>query len=368
MDVLDERKSRVLTAVIRDFIRGGEPVGSKRLVEEWDLGVSAATIRAEMAALEEAGYITHPHRSAGRIPTDKGYRFFVDAITQELTDDVTAPQQALLDDLLAGASDLEDLLQRASGALSRLTRFAALVAAPSLDRSRLKHIELVQLSPTTVLAVLIADTGRVTKRLLDLPEPIAEHEVQRARHAVNAAAAGLRASEGPSAIAGIAAGAPPELAPLLDKVAEAVRTGIEEADGRQGEVFLGGAAHLADGQFQRLEQVKLVFETLEEQVVLLKVLQDALASSDPAVRIGGELPLRELEACSVVAASYEGPGEAAGSVGVLGPTRMDYGRTLGAVRAVAVTLERAIGELTGASPRTPPDPAARDAGRSASSA
>lgn len=355
---LDDRKAAVLLAVVRAYVRQGEPVSSRSVVEEAGLSVSSATVRNEMAALEEAGYISHPHTSAGRIPTDRGYRFFVDALRGELSDDpdVSAEQVAVLDDLLAGATDLEDLLRRATGALSRLTRFAGLVAAPRLDRSRLKHIELVQLAPATVLAVSIVDTGRVTKRMLELAEPIAEVDVQRARHAINAAASGLRGREAPDAIAGLAAGAPSELTELIDKVADAVRSGVEDPGTRSHGLFVGGTAALAaEGQFARLEQVKHVYETLEEQVVVLQVLQDALVDADPGVRIGQELPLRELADCAVVATSYDAPSESAGQIGVLGPSRMDYRRTLGAVRAVADTLERAIAGMTGGSAPSAPD-------------
>ncbi len=345
MPALDERKSAILKAIVQDYVRAGEPVGSKRLVEDNSLGVSAATVRAEMAALEEAGFITHPHTSAGRVPTDKGYRYFVDTLT------ATAPLQpehaAALEGLLLGSSDLEDLLRRTSSALSRLTRFAALVVAPRLDRSRLRHVELVQLGPNSVMAVIIVDTGRVEKRMLDLDAPVAEHDVQRARHAVNEAAAGLRLHQAPDVVAGVATGAPTEVRPLVDAVAGAVRSAV--GGGPAGEqLFVGGTANIAGaGYFDRLEQVKGVVETLEEQVVVLEMLRDALEESDPGVRIGGELPLVELAACSVVAARYETTGGSAGSLGVLGPTRMDYPRTLAAVQAVASSLEKALAELTG---------------------
>lgn len=347
---LDDRKSAVLLAVVRAYVRQGEPVGSRSVVEEAGLSVSAATVRSDMAVLEEAGYVTHPHTSAGRIPTDKGYRYFVDALRGQVSDDpeVSAEQEALLDDLLTGATDLEDLLRKATSALSRLTRFAGLVAAPALDRSRMKHIELVQLSPLTVLAVSIADTGRVSKRMIELADPIDDVDLQRVRHAINSAATGLRGIEAPDAIAGLSAGAPSELAELIDRVADAVRSGMQDVDGRSAGLFVGGTAALAEeGQFARLEQVKGVYETLEEQVVVLQVLQDALADADPGIRIGAELLLSELQACAIVATSYDAANDSEGQIGVLGPSRMDYRAALGSVRAVADTLERAIAGMTG---------------------
>ena len=343
---LDERRAAILNAIVQDYVRGGEPVGSKRLVEEWNLGVSPATVRSDMAALEDAGLITHPHTSAGRIPTDAGYRYFVDSLTG--AESVRPEQVAALEGLLLGAPDLEELLRRTSSVLSRLTRFAALVVAPRLDRSRLRHIELVQLAPTSVMAVLIVDTGRVDKRMLELDAPVAEHDVQRARHAVNEAVANLRLAQAPDVIGGVAAGAPPEVRPLIEAVASAVRKGLATAS-EGDQLFVGGTANMAGaGYFDRIEQIKSVFETLEEQVVVLQVLREVL-EVDPAVRIGTELPLVELAACSVVAARYESAGGSGGSVGGLGPTRMDYPKTVAAVQAVASSLEKALAELTGAS-------------------
>ncbi|CAN5709847.1 heat-inducible transcriptional repressor HrcA [soil metagenome] len=363
---LDDRKSAVLLAVVRAYVRQGEPVGSRSVVEEAGLSVSAATVRSDMAVLEEAGYVTHPHTSAGRIPTDKGYRYFVDALRGQVSDDpeVSAEQEALLDDLLTGATDLEDLLRKATSALSRLTRFAGLVAAPALDRSRMKHIELVQLSPLTVLAVSIADTGRVSKRMIELADPIDDVDLQRVRHAINSAATGLRGIEAPDAIAGLSAGAPSELAELIDRVADAVRSGMQDVDGRSAGLFVGGTAALAEeGQFARLEQVKGVYETLEEQVVVLQVLQDALADADPGIRIGAELPLSELQACAIVATSYDAANDSEGQIGVLGPSRMDYRAALGSVRAVADTLERAIAGMTGYAIQLPSQSTDEDAYR-----
>lgn len=340
---LDERKAAILKAIVRDYVREGEPVGSKRLVEAWSFGVSAATIRNEMAALEDGGFIAQPHTSAGRVPTDKGYRYFVDTL-----DDAPAMQpelQAALEGLLLGSRDLEELLRRASAALSRFTRHAALVVAPSIDRSRLRHIELVQLGPTSILAIFIADTGRVEKRMLDLDAPVAEHDVQRARHAVNEAAGGLRASQAPDLITGMAAGAPPELRGLLEAVAESARGGLEQPKGEH--VIVGGTANIAArGNVERIEQLREVFELLEEQVVLLGMLHEALASGDPAIRIGAELA-QELAAFSIVAAGYDVSGASGGSVGVLGPVRMDYPRTLAVVQTVASALEQALAEQTG---------------------
>lgn len=349
MQTLDDRKAEILKAIVRGYVADGEPVGSRRIVQEGGLGVSAATVRADMATLEDAGFVTQPHTSAGRIPTDRGYRFFVDTLDGATT--LSEEQRAAIEGLLLGSSDLEDLLRRTSSVLSRLTRFAALVVAPRLDRSRLRHIELVRLAPHIVLVVVIADTGRVEKRTLDLEAPVEEHDVHRARYAINGAAGGLQLSQAPDVVAGVASGAPEELRPLVEAVADALRHGIDSGDSGEP-LYLGGTANIAGaGYFERVEEIQRVFETLEERLVVLRVLRDALSSGDPAVRIGTELPLVELAACSVVAASYAAAGGSGGSLGVLGPTRMDYPRTLAAVQAVASSLEKALTELVGGAGR-----------------
>lgn len=349
MQTLDERKAEILKAIVRGYIAEGEPVGSRRIVADARLSVSAATVRSEMSSLEEAGYIAQPHTSAGRVPTDKGYRFFVDSLSDPQR--LSAEQRAAIEGLLLGSDDLDDLLRRTSNVLSRLTRFAALVVAPRLDRSRLRHIELVRLGPHTLLAVLIADTGRVEKRMIDLEAPVEEHDVHRAGYAINDAAVGLHLAQAPDVVAGVASGAPDALRPLIDAVAEVLRRGLVDTDAAE-QVYVGGTANIAGpGYFDRIEQLKDVYETLEEQVVVLRMMRDALASGDPAVRIGTELPLVELAACSVVAASYESVGGSSGSLGVLGPTRMDYSRTLAAVQAVASSLEKALAELVGGADR-----------------
>ena len=343
---LDPRKESILRAIVRDFILDGQPVGSKRVVEELNLSVSAATVRADMVALEQAGLIRQPHTSAGRIPTDAGYRYYVDRLTSL---DLARPQQPdTVEQMLLDSTDVEDLLRRTSSVLSRLTRLTALVTAPRLDRSKLRHVELVALGTNTILVVFIADTGRVEKRILDLDTPVADVDVQRARYVINDAAAGLRLTEAHDAIAGVSQAAPSELKRLLERVADVIQVGATAAVPEADRVFVGGVAQLAlratDETVGRLADV---YDMLEEQVVLLSMLRETLNKDDPAVRIGSELSLDELAPFAVVASTYGASGEPLGSLGLLGPTRMDYGQAVATVRAVATSLERALAALTG---------------------
>lgn len=343
---LDARKEAILRAIVRDFILDGQPVGSKRVVEELDLAVSAATVRAEMAELEQAGLIRQPHTSAGRIPTDAGYRYYVDHLTPFELAKPARPDA--VDQTLLRATDVEDLLRRTSTVLSRLTRLTALVTAPRLDRSKLRHVELVSLSPHAILLVFIADTGRVEKRILDLAEPVVEDDVQRARYVINDAASGLRLTDVHDAISGVSLAAPMSLQPLLDRVATTIRAGVTAAVPEVDRVFVGGAAQLAlRATDETVDRLGSVYDMLEEQVVLLSMLREALKQDDPAVRIGSELPVDELSPFSMVASTYGPSGGSLGSLGLLGPTRMDYGQAMTTVRAVANSLERALAALTG---------------------
>ena len=345
-DQLDARKEAILRAIVRDFILDGQPVGSKRVVEELNLTVSAATVRGDMVELEHAGLIRQPHTSAGRIPTDAGYRYYVDHLTSLELAKPTQPDA--VDQMLLRATDVEDLLRRTSSVLSRLTRLTALVTAPRLDRSKLRHIELVSLSPHAILLVFIADTGRVEKRILDLADPVADDDVQRARYVVNDAAAGLRLTDVHDAITGVSLAAPSTLQPLLDRVATTIRAGATAAVPEADRVFVGGAAQLAlRATDETVDRLGSVYDMLEEQVVLLGMLRETLKQDDLAVRIGSELPVDELSPFAMVVSRYGASGEALGSLGLLGPTRMDYGQAMTTVRAVANSLERALAALTG---------------------
>jgi heat-inducible transcriptional repressor len=222
---LDERKRRVLHAIVTEYIGRGEPVGSKRVVEVARLDCSAATVRNEMAALEELGYIHQPHTSAGRVPTDRGYRAFV----EDLRDlgaggGIDGRQRALVENLLAGAHDVDDLLTRTTTVLSQLTRLVSLVIAPAIDASRLKLIELVSLTPQSALLLLVADTGRVSKRMLELPEPVSEADLDRVRTVLADHVRGCRMGDIAGKVAELVDLAPTDLRSAFRVVADATAT------------------------------------------------------------------------------------------------------------------------------------------------
>ncbi|HCU91262.1 MAG TPA: heat-inducible transcriptional repressor HrcA [Actinobacteria bacterium] len=333
--MLDDRKLAVLRAVVEDYVSTMEPVGSKSLVDRHHLDVSPATIRNDMAVLEEQGYIAQPHTSAGRIPTDKGYRLFVDRLSG--VKPLSAAERRAIETFLAGAYDLDDVVMRTVRLLAQLTRQVAVVQYPSLTRSAVRHIELVPLAAKRLLLVLITDTGRVEQRTVELPGPIGEDAVTQLRAVLNACLDGRMLTE----VASVVADLPERVQPGDRPNAAAVFSVILESlvERNEEKIVVGGASNLTPADFSK--GLREVLESLEEQVVLMRLLGEAVDQSSLMVRIGAENPVAGLRSTSVVAAGYGTGDQALARLGVVGPTRMDYPTAMGAVRAVA----RYVGQI-----------------------
>jgi heat-inducible transcriptional repressor len=335
----NERRLDVLRAIVEDYVATEEPVGSKALVERHGLGVSPATVRNDMAALEEEGYIAQPHTSAGRVPTDKGYRLFVDRLTT--VKPMSTAEKRAIASFMAGAVDLDDVVQRSVRLLSQLTRQVAVVQYPTLSRSTVRHIELVALAPNRLLAVLILSTGRVEQRLVELPDPIDEDALADLRGRVNRAAVGEVIAAAVTALGRVVAQQPGSqtTVAVVETLVDAM------SDHRSDErVAVGGTSNLARYGDSFETAVRPLLEALEEHVVLLKLMGEATAGGLVTVRIGAEGPYRELAQTSVVATGYGPRDEALATLGIVGPTRMDYPGTMAAVRAVARYLSRILDE------------------------
>ncbi len=339
--MVEDRKLAVLRAIVEDYVSTQEPVGSKALVERHQLGVSPATVRNDMAALEDEGFITQPHTSAGRIPTDKGYRLFVDRLSQ--VKPLSAAEKRAIATLLQGAIDLDDVVQRSVRLLAQLTRQVAIVQYPTLSRSTVRHVELVTLASTRLLLVLILSTGRVEQRVVELPEPIDDDTVAGIRTALNRATLGEKLSDAADRLAEVPERYEPHDRPPVSVVVAALVDAM--SDHRSDErVVVGGTANLARFGDGFDASIKPMLEALEEHVVLLKLLGEATSPSRLTVRIGHEVPHQELSTTSVVATGY-GPGdEALATLGIVGPTRMDYPGTMATVRAVARYVSKILDE------------------------
>jgi heat-inducible transcriptional repressor len=340
----EERRVAVLRAIVADFVSTNEPVGSKALVERHNLGVSSATVRNDMAALEEEGYIAQPHTSAGRIPTDKGYRLFVDRLHQ--VKPLSAAERKAITQFLEGAVDLDDVLKRSVRLLAQLTRQVAVVQYPTLTRSTVRHLEVVRLTPARLMLVLITDTGRVDQRVVDLGDVLDEEDVSRLRTLLNNALVGQPLATASVRMSELPDDAPDGLkSPLVNVAAVLVEALLERPEER---LVLGGTANLTRAGTDATA-LRGMLEALEEQVVVLRLLTSASDPGTVTVRIGEENESEDLWSASTVSIGYgslssTGQGSTAlGGMGVVGPTRMDYPSAIAAVRAVA----RYVGEIVG---------------------
>jgi len=338
----DSRRAQVLRAIVEDFVATNEPVGSKAIVHRHTLGVSPATIRNDMAHLEQEGYIAQPHTSAGRIPTDLGYRMFVDRIDEFKP--LTQAERRAIFQLIDGDVDLDEMLDRTVRVLSGLTHQVALIQYPTVSLARIKHIEIVGLGPSRVLVVLITDAGQVEQKTVTLSQLLDDDGVREIRDRINSEFAGKKLSH----VAGEAAGAERTPTPAEAAGAEAVdpdEIGIDRiraavidlvAATREERIIMAGTANLARSGHEFGEQMAPILEAFEKQVVLLKLLTSMAEDQEEiSVRIGRENTHESFSSTSVVAAEYGHDAGSSARLAVLGPTRMDYPTTISAVRAVA---------------------------------
>jgi heat-inducible transcriptional repressor len=342
MGSADDRRFEVLRAIVADFVSTKEPIGSKSLVERHNLGVSSATVRNDMAVLEAEGYITQPHTSSGRVPTEKGYREFVDRLAD--VKPLSTPERRAILTFLDTGVDLDDVLRRAVRLLAQLTRQVAVVQYPTLSASTVRHLEVVALSPARLLFVVITDSGRVDQRIVELGNVIEDHQLSQLRELLGQALEGKRLSAASIAVA--------DLASQLDGGG-----GLGDAIGRSATVLLeslvehteerllmGGTANLTRNTADFGGSLRSVLEALEEQVVVLKLLAAQQEAGKVTVRIGHETEAEQMAGTSVVSTTYGTIDTVYGGMGVLGPTRMDYPGTMASVAAVALY----IGEVLGA--------------------
>ncbi|GAA1918265.1 heat-inducible transcriptional repressor HrcA [Nocardioides marmoribigeumensis] len=337
--MVEDRKLAVLRAIVEDYVSTHEPVGSKTLVERHRLGVSPATVRNDMAALEEEGLIAQPHTSAGRIPTEKGYRLFVDRLSE--VKPLSAAERRAITTILQGAVDLDDVVARSVRLLAQLTRQVAVVQYPTLSRSTVRHVELVLLTTTRMLVVLILSTGRVEQRVVELPDTLDDDSLALVRQAVLRSTVGERIVDAVDKVAALPDQFPAGQRALMSMLVAALIEAM--SDHRSDErVVVGGTANLARyGEGLNLS-IQPLLEALEEHVLLLKILGETTSPSTLTVRIGSEVAHEGFSTTSVVTTGY-GPGEEAlGTLGVLGPLRMDYPGAMASVRAVAQYLSKIL--------------------------
>lgn len=331
----EERKEAILRAIVEGYVSTHEPIGSKALSQNYDLGVSPATIRNDMAALEEEGLIAQPHTSAGRVPTDKGYRHFVDMLASAALQD---SHKRAISTFLSDAVDLNDVVERSVRLLSQLTRQVAVVQYPSLRESAVRRVELVRMAPSRALAVVVSADARVEQATVALPHTISDDEFEQIARELNDTASGHTPAPLERELGKWSQRhAQSEwVKDLADAVVGAARGGTVER------VVFAGTGNLTRASTDLdADAVASVLDALEEQVVLLRLLHEMAAEGPVAVRIGSETGHEALAGTSIVAAGYGSVSKPA-LLGALGPTRMDYPGTMAAVRAVARYLSKVV--------------------------
>ena len=345
----EDRRLMVLRAIVQDYVQTSEPVGSKALVERHHLGVSAATVRNDMALLEDEGLIHAPHTSAGRVPTDAGYRVFVDRLSA--VKPLGSGERRAIGQFLAGAVDLDDVVDRTVRLLASLTRQVAVVQYPSLTRSTVRHIELVPIGATHLMIVLIVNTGRVEQRVVDTGRSLVDAEGEALlgaiRSRINEVATGVPFTLAAARLRDLVEDAPDTDREVTETVVSALGDALVEE--REERVVLAGQANLARAGSDFPRTIGPILEALEEHVTLLRLLGQL--GDDPdlvSVRIGSENPVTGLQSTSLVSMGYGSGAERVASLGVLGPTRMDYPMTMASVRAVA----RYVSEILDANQNT----------------
>jgi heat-inducible transcriptional repressor len=332
---LGERRAAILEAVVTEYIGSAEPVGSSHVANAPGVQVSSATVRSEMVALEREGYLIQPHTSAGRIPTDKGYRFFVDHLTEPGILGPTQHQQvtAFFDQV---HGEMENMLERATGLLSEVTSYAAVVVGPSHETATIRSVQLVGLAPRVALLVVVLADGAVEKRTIELEIEVSDDTLAQCGALLSLYLVGNTASASWSI--------PPSGSTEVDRLVATAGTafGLLEQSRESDNIFVGGPARLAEA-FDAVETVRTVLGILEQQLVVVTLLRDVLHRG-LSVAIGTEHGYEPLASCAVVVAPLSVDGQELGAVGLLGPTRMDYPRALAAAHVVGERLGQRLGQ------------------------
>lgn len=335
--VLDPRQEQVLLAIVREYIRTAQPVSSTHVVENYGLNCSSATIRNVMARLEELGFLAQPHTSAGRVPQDLAYRFYVDRLMETGLDQ--PPEAPTILDEVAGARAIEDsLMEQAGRLLSETTRHTSLVLAPRLRRSFYRYLQLVPMGPRRLLFVLLTRTGSIVEKLIDLSVPVPSDLMEGMTEALNRRLRGVPLTEISRELLG----------DLTAQVDEGILRGIalaasDQALDSDARLVLGGTSRLLEQpEFKDVDRLREILRVLEEERLLAEVLNKTLTTPGFRIWIGHENELAEMSGCSLLAATYHLRGEPIGTIGILGPTRMPYGRMLSILNCVAQSVSQKL--------------------------
>ncbi len=337
---MDDRKQKVLLAIIKDYIATAEPVGSRTIAKKYRLGVSPATIRNEMADLEEQGYIEQPHTSAGRIPSERGYRYYVDYLMKRR--ELTRKEEDLIRrEFGTKVEDVGQVIQKTGLLLSQLTQYTAMVLTPQVGVGSFKYIQLIPMNPSRAMVIAIMDNGIVHHRMIDVPESISASDMDTISRVLNAKLQGLTMEDIRLTLLKEIYFELARHKHVLDLAMELIQDSLTPK--KKDKIYLGGVFNMLNQpEFHNVEKVKTLLSILEQEKLLCELLTGGCVEPGVTVRIGGEIKNRNIKECSVVTAPYVVRGRRIGSIGVLGPTRMEYAKVISVVEFTTKSLSRTL--------------------------
>ena len=332
--MLDDRKLKVLQAIINSYIASAEPIGSRTISKKYDLGVSPATIRNEMSDLEDLGYLNKPYTSAGRIPSDKAYRLYVDTLMQEIMSFVDfEKKEEVKKILLKEMGEIDQLIQNSAKILSKITNYTSLAIAPQFKQSTLKHIQLISIDECKVLVIIISESGAVRNTIFRTDNFISDEQLTAISNFLNGKLKGLTLEEISNEIDSTIFKEMYEFRSMIQDIVPVISQSLE--DMAEIEVYANGVTN------KNIDKAKSFLSFIEDK----ELLADALLENtfdDIFITIGDENPCEEIKDCSLITATYKFGGKTVGKIGVIGPTRMDYYKVIKAVRVIAVNLSEII--------------------------
>lgn len=342
---LSERRGLILKAVVEEYVKSGQPVGSSAIVRRSALGISPATVRNELVLLEQNGYVTQPHTSAGRTPSDLGYRFYVDHL-MSAPNLVSGEEQLIRKYLKAHGREVRDAVRATARLLADVTSYLVLVMTPDPGAGRLQKVHLLPVTGSHVLLIVLCDNGMLQHKLIDLPEPLPRADLAHLSAELSTAFSGCTAADVPVVVAGLIRSSLARYGGILERATGALVDALQLGAIREGDrIYLGGTANLLRlPEFQDVERLRGVLGLLEQDAEVLELLEQRAADKGVRVTIGREHPAQAIRDCSLVTAAYRGPSGSTGVLGLLGPTRMDYGRVTALLGLVRHSLDELLGE------------------------
>ncbi len=340
---MDSRKQQVLLAIITDFIATAEPVGSRTIARKYDLGVSPATIRNEMSDLEEMGYIEQPHTSAGRVPSQLGYRYYVDFLMQKK--DLTAREEEIIRrGYEKKVRQIGQVIVQTGELLSQMTKFAAVVMTPRLELSSFKRVQLVLMNPGQVLVIVVMNTGALQTNIIEVPEEVSQVDLDTISQVLNAKLDGLTLDKIKVTLLREIYYELSKHKNILDLAMHLIQNGL--AASREDKIYLGGIMNILNQpEFHNIERVKALLSLLEQEELLRSLLESCDPKEGVTVRIGREMNREEVKDCSMVVANYCIDGRPMGTIGVIGPTRMDYAWVVSVVEHMTLSLSETMEKM-----------------------